>query len=60
MSPIPTRWGIRLTDDGAETDLDLGHMEWGVFIDINLTKYSNVTQVNLTLQFFKKSVAVNI
>ncbi len=30
-----------VTDDGAETDLDLGHYER--FIDINLNKFSNVT-----------------
>jgi CTP synthase len=32
---------VYVTDDGAETDLDLGHYER--FIDINLTKNSNVT-----------------
>lgn len=32
---------VFVTDDGAETDLDLGHYER--FIDVNLTKYSNVT-----------------
>ncbi|MDP4157714.1 MAG: CTP synthase, partial [Bacillota bacterium] len=32
---------VFVTDDGAETDLDLGHYER--FIDINLTKYNNVT-----------------
>ena len=32
---------VFVTDDGAETDLDLGHYER--FIDINLKKYSNVT-----------------
>ncbi len=32
---------VFVTDDGAETDLDLGHYER--FIDLNLTKYSNVT-----------------
>ena len=30
-----------MTDDGAETDLDLGHYER--FIDENLTRYSNLT-----------------
>jgi CTP synthase len=30
-----------VTDDGAETDLDLGHYER--FVDLNLTKSSNVT-----------------
>ncbi|WP_432662545.1 CTP synthase [Wukongibacter baidiensis] len=32
---------VFVTEDGAETDLDLGHYER--FIDINLNKYSNVT-----------------
>ncbi|WP_100332498.1 CTP synthase [Bacillus xiapuensis] len=32
---------VFVTEDGAETDLDLGHYER--FIDINLSKYSNVT-----------------
>ncbi|MEF3303250.1 CTP synthase [Paenibacillus sp. GYB003] len=32
---------VFVTDDGAETDLDLGHYER--FIDINLSKTSNVT-----------------
>ena len=32
---------VFVTDDGAETDLDLGHYER--FIDINLNKFSNVT-----------------
>ncbi|WP_090791738.1 CTP synthase [Pelagirhabdus alkalitolerans] len=32
---------VFVTDDGAETDLDLGHYER--FIDINLSKYSNIT-----------------
>ena len=32
---------VFVTDDGAETDLDLGHYER--FIDINLTRNSNVT-----------------
>lgn len=32
---------VFVTDDGAETDLDLGHYER--FIDTNLTKYNNVT-----------------
>lgn len=32
---------VYVTDDGAETDLDLGHYER--FIDINLSKSSNVT-----------------
>lgn len=32
---------VFVTDDGAETDLDLGHYER--FVDINLNKHSNVT-----------------
>ncbi len=32
---------VFVTEDGAETDLDLGHYER--FIDVNLTKYNNVT-----------------
>ena len=32
---------VFVTDDGAETDLDLGHYER--FIDINLSKLSNIT-----------------
>lgn len=38
----PTQHGeVFVTDDGAETDLDLGHYER--FIDISLNKYSNLT-----------------
>src|SRR6478609_8936894 len=36
---------VFVTDDGAETDLDLGHYER--LIDINLNKYSNVTTVKV-------------
>src|SRR5438094_6795911 len=32
---------VFVTDDGAETDLDLGHYER--FVDVNLTRASNVT-----------------
>lgn len=32
---------VFVTDDGTETDLDLGHYER--FVDVNLNKYSNVT-----------------
>ena len=32
---------VYVTEDGAETDLDLGHYER--FIDISLTKMSNIT-----------------
>ncbi len=40
MSPIQ-HGEVFVTDDGVETDLDLGHYER--FIDINLTKYSTLT-----------------
>ena len=40
MSPFQ-HGEVFVTDDGAETDLDLGHYER--FIDENLTRYSNMT-----------------
>jgi len=40
MSPFQ-HGEVFVTDDGAETDLDLGHYER--FIDINLTRLNNVT-----------------
>ncbi|MBR5933580.1 MAG: CTP synthase [Treponema sp.] len=40
MSPFQ-HGEVFVTDDGAETDLDLGHYER--FIDENLSKYSNLT-----------------
>ena len=40
MSPFQ-HGEVFVTEDGAETDLDLGHYER--FIDENLTKYSNMT-----------------
>jgi len=40
MSPLQ-HGEVFVTEDGAETDLDLGHYER--FIDIKLNKYSNVT-----------------
>lgn len=40
MSPFQ-HGEVFVTDDGAETDLDLGHYER--FIDENLTQYSNLT-----------------
>jgi CTP synthase len=40
MNPIQ-HGEVFVTDDGAETDLDLGHYER--FIDEDLTRYSNVT-----------------
>src|SRR5699024_12332025 len=43
---------VFVTDDGAETDLDLGHYER--FIDINLNKYSNVTDGKVYSNVLKK------
>ena len=43
---------VFVTDDGAETDLDLGHYER--YIDINLNKYSNVTAGKVYLSVLKK------
>ena len=43
---------VYVTDDGAETDLDLGHYER--FIDINLNKYSNVTTGKIYQEVLEK------
>jgi CTP synthase len=43
---------VFVTDDGAETDLDLGHYER--FIDINLNKFSNVTTGKIYSTVLKK------
>lgn len=43
---------VFVTGDGAETDLDLGHYER--FIDINLTKYNNVTTGKIYSTVLKK------
>jgi CTP synthase len=43
---------VFVTDDGAETDLDLGHYER--FIDINLSKFSNVTTGKVYSSVLKK------
>lgn len=43
---------VFVTDDGAETDLDLGHYER--FIDINLSKSSNVTTGKIYLSVINK------
>lgn len=43
---------VFVTDDGAETDLDLGHYER--FIDINLSKLSNVTTGKIYSHVLKK------
>ena len=51
MSPYQ-HGGVFVTDDGAETDLDLGHYER--FIDINLNKYSNVTTGKIYSEVLRK------
>lgn len=43
---------VFVTEDGAETDLDLGHYER--FIDINLTKYNNITTGKVYSSVIKK------
>ncbi|GEL77277.1 CTP synthase [Tenuibacillus multivorans] len=43
---------VFVTEDGAETDLDLGHYER--FIDINLNKYSNITTGKIYSTVIKK------
>lgn len=43
---------VFVTDDGAETDLDLGHYER--FVDINLTKENNFTTGQVYYEVIKK------
>lgn len=43
---------VFVTDDGTETDLDLGHYER--FIDINLNRYSNVTTGKVYSEVIRK------
>ncbi|GAB6093455.1 CTP synthase [Furfurilactobacillus curtus] len=43
---------VFVTNDGTETDLDLGHYER--FIDINLNKYSNVTTGKIYQEVLQK------
>ena len=51
MSPFQ-HGEVFVTDDGAETDLDLGHYER--FIDRNLTKASNLTSGQVYLSVIEK------
>ena len=46
---------VFVTDDGAETDLDLGHYER--FIDVNLSKASNVTTGKVYQSVINKAVS---
>ena len=49
----PTEHGeVFVTQDGAETDLDLGHYER--FVDVNLTQKSNVTAGKIYKQVIEK------
>lgn len=51
MSPFQ-HGEVFVTDDGAETDLDLGHYER--FIDENLTKFSNLTSGKVYFQVLSR------
>lgn len=51
MSPFQ-HGEVYVTDDGAETDLDLGHYER--FIDTNLTRINNVTAGSIYLSVINK------
>ena len=51
MSPLQ-HGEVFVTDDGAETDLDLGHYER--FIDENLNRYSSVTTGKIYLRVIEK------
>src|SRR3982751_5400069 len=51
MSPFQ-HGEVFVTDDGAETDLDLGHYER--FIDTNLTRLNNVTAGRIYLDVISK------
>lgn len=51
MSPFQ-HGEVFVTDDGAETDLDLGHYER--FIDTNLTRLNNVTSGRIYLDVISK------
>ena len=54
MNPVQ-HGEVFVTDDGTETDLDLGHYER--FIDESLGKNSNVTTGKSTGPYFKKKDA---
>jgi CTP synthase len=54
MSPFQ-HGEVFVTDDGAETDLDLGHYER--FVDLNLSRLSNVTTGQLYASVIRKERA---
>ena len=55
MNPIQ-HGEVFVTDDGAETDLDLGHYER--FIDESLTRTQTLPQERYTGQYYRKNVVV--
>ena len=55
MNPIQ-HGEVFVTDDGAETDLDLGHYER--FIDENLNKNSNVTTGKVYWSVLRRNAVV--
>ena len=57
MNPIQ-HGEVFVTDDGAETDLDLGHYER--FIDESLTKNSNVTTGKIYWSVLLKNVVATL
>ena len=57
MSPFQ-HGEVFVTDDGAETDLDLGHYER--FVSSKMTKKSNLQRGKFTIQLLKKNEGVSI
>lgn len=55
MNPIQ-HGEVFVTDDGAETDLDLGHYER--FIDESLTRTQTSPQERYTGQYYRRNVVV--
>ena len=53
MSPYQ-HWEVFVTDDGAETDLDLGHYER--FIDEDLNRFSNLTTGKVYWNVLQKEI----
>ena len=57
MNPIQ-HGEVFVTEDGTETDLDLGHYER--FIDENLDKNSNVTTGKVYCPYYRRSAAATM
>ena len=49
---------VYVTEDGAETDLDVGHYER--FVDVNLSQYANCTTGESIKRFWIKNVGETI